>query len=170
MQKHPFNLLESLEMKKIGWKEKVNFPDWGLKNVPAKIDTGARTSVIHCSSIETIKRYRKSYVKFVLLDPGYKMYTGKELILPFHKERKVKNSFGQEENRIVVETTAELYGKKFPIELSLRDRSDMEYPILLGRLFLRHQFLVDVSAANLSYKHARAKRLRLIPSKDQEKK
>lgn len=140
-------------MKKIGWKEKVGFPELGIKNVPAKIDTGARTSVIHCSSIELIKRYRKSYVKFVVLDESYKMFHGKSFILPFHKEKTVKNSFGQEENRFVIETEVELFNRKYPIELSLRDRSHMEFPVLLGRSFIRDLFLVDVAQANLSLKY-----------------
>ncbi|MDX5319894.1 MAG: RimK/LysX family protein [Bacteroidota bacterium] len=144
-------------MKKIGWKEKVSFPEFGLVDIPAKIDTGARTSVLHCQSIEIIKRYRKSYVKFVLLDPQSPQYNGAEFVLPFHKERKVKNSFGQEENRIVIETVVELYNKKYPIELSLRDRSNMEFPMLLGRSFIRRNFIVDVSRSNLSARYKKKK-------------
>ena len=136
-------------MKKIGWKEKVSFPEFGLKNVPAKVDTGARTSVIHCRQMEIIKRYRKPYVKFVLLDTDVKQYNGKEFILPFHKEKVIKNSFGQEENRLIIETSIELFDKVYPIEISLRDRSNMEFPVLLGRSFIRGQFVVDVSSSNL---------------------
>ncbi|MBI1221072.1 MAG: peptidase [Bacteroidetes bacterium] len=152
-------------MKKIGWKEKVSFPEFDLMDLPAKIDTGARTSVVHCKSIEIIKRYRKPYVKFVLLDPETPGYSGKEFILPFHKERKVRNSFGQEENRIVVQTVAELFNKKYPIEISLRDRSDMEFPMLLGRSFIRKNFVVDVSRSNLS---ARYKKKKLKEKKERE--
>jgi hypothetical protein len=140
-------------MKKIGWKEIVSFPEFSIRKVSAKIDTGARTSVLHCSSIELIKKYRKSYVRFIPLDPSQEMFHGQEYTLPFHKERKVKNSFGQEENRYVVQTSIELFNKSFPIELSLRDRSDMEFPVLLGRSFIRRLFLVDVSRANLSEKY-----------------
>ena len=144
-------------MKKIGWKEKVTFPEFGLKDIPAKVDTGARTSVIHCSSITIIKRYRKRYVKFVLLDPESPFYNGKEFTLPFHKERKVKNSFGHEENRIVIDTTVELFNKVYPIEISLRDRSNMEFPMLMGRSFIRRNFVVDVSRSNQSSRYKRKK-------------
>ena len=140
-------------MKKIGWKEKVSFPEFGLVNVPAKVDTGARTSVLHCKHIEIFKRYRKPYVRFVLLDPEMPEYNGQEFVMPFHKERKVKNSFGQEENRIVIETTVELFNKTYPIEISLRDRSNMEFPMLLGRSFIRRNFLVDVSRSNMSARY-----------------
>jgi len=140
-------------MKKIGWKEKISFPDFNLKDIPAKIDTGAKTSVLHCQSIEIVKKYRKSYVKFVLLDPEMPQFDGKEYTLPFHKERKVRNSFGQEENRIIIETVVELYNKRYPVEVSLRDRADMEYPMLLGRSFIRRNFIVDVSRSNLSARY-----------------
>lgn len=139
-------------MERIGWKEKVDFTEFGIKNAYAKVDTGARTSVLHCSKIELVKRQRKSYVKFVPLDPGTRQYTGKEFILPFHKERSIRNSFGQEENRFIVKTTIKMFGKVHEIEISLRDRSNMEFPVLLGRSFIRTLFLVDVSQANLSYK------------------
>ncbi|HZH54440.1 MAG TPA: RimK/LysX family protein, partial [Sphingobacteriaceae bacterium] len=65
-------------------------------------------------------------------------------------ERTIKNSFGQEENRYVVKTVVRMFGQEYPIELSLRDRSDMEFPMLLGRSFIREKFLVDVSRSNLN--------------------
>jgi hypothetical protein len=149
-------------MKKIGWKEKVSFPEFELQDIPAKVDTGARTSVIHCQRLEIIKKYRKPYVKFVLLAPEMAEYNGKEFILPFHKEKTVKNSFGQEESRLVIETTVEMFNKKYTIEISLRDRSNMEFPMLLGRSFIRRNFLVDVSRSNMSsrYKIKKLKKAR----------
>src|SRR5690554_1093208 len=40
----------------IGWKEQIDLPEFGLTGIPAKIDTGARTSVLHCSHIRLIQR------------------------------------------------------------------------------------------------------------------
>ncbi|MGV3596438.1 MAG: ATP-dependent zinc protease [Bacteroidota bacterium] len=137
---------------KIGWKEKVDFVDFGLEDVDAKIDTGASTSVLHCSSIALVKRYRKQYVKFIPLDASMPAFNGKEFILPFHKEKRIKNSFGHGENRYIVLTTVRMFGKLYDMEISLRDRSNLEYPVLLGRRFLRGKFVVDVAKANLSYK------------------
>src|SRR3546814_7607683 len=54
-------------------------------------------------------------------------------ILPFHKERKIKNSFGLEENRYIVHTHILMFNQEYEIEISLRDRSNMEFPMLLGR-------------------------------------
>lgn len=142
---------------KIGWKDKIDFLDFDLTDVPVKIDTGANTSALHCSSIELVKKYRKHYVKFTPLDESFEGFAGKEYTLPFHKESTIKNSFGQEENRYVVQTKVLLFGKKYDIDLSLTNRSKLEFPVLLGRRFLRRKCVVDVSKSNLSYKKKIAK-------------
>lgn len=138
-------------MKTVGWKETVDFVDLELFNVPAKIDTGAKTSVLHCGSIEYIKKGKRQYVKFVPL--GSDSINGKAFILPFHKERTIKNSFGNEENRFIIRTRVRMFGAIYDIEVSLRDRSNMEFPMLLGRSFIRKKFLVDVNRAELSKKY-----------------
>lgn len=131
----------------IGWKETVDLPDFELYNLPAKVDTGARTSVLHCSHIQLLYKDGKRFVEFCPLD---KDAGSKKILLPFHNERTIRNSFGQEENRYTVKTTIRMFGKDYKIELSLRDRSGMEFPMLLGRSFIRGKFLVDVSKSNLS--------------------
>lgn len=143
-------------MKTIGWKETVDFIDFKLYNIPAKIDTGARTSVLHCSFIELIKIKRKNFVRFIPLDGNFEGH-GNAHTLPYHTERKVKNSFGNEENRFIVKTTISIFNEKHEIEISLRDRSGMEFPMLLGRSFIRKKFLVDVSKSNLSRKEKKTK-------------
>lgn len=137
-------------MRTIGWKENIDFLDFDIFDVPAKIDTGAKTSVLHCEHIELLKKGRKQFVKFTPLSP--ELSQGKSFTLPFHKERKIKNSFGLEENRFIVRTRVRLFNELFDIEISLRDRSNMEFPMLLGRSFIRKKFLVDVNRANLATK------------------
>jgi len=144
-------------MKTIGWKEFIDFVDFEISDVPAKIDTGAKTSVIHCEHIELVKKGKRQFVKFIPLNDTYA--TGKTFILPFHKERKIKNSFGLEENRYIVHTNIKMFDEIYGIEISLRDRSNMEFPMLLGRSFIRKKFLVDVNRANLSQKTHTGKKL-----------
>ncbi len=143
----------------VGWKEVVDLPELNLYAVPAKTDTGAKTSVLHCSSIELIRIKRKQYVRFIPLDERFED-GGQVLTLPFHKERKIKNSFGNEENRYIINTKIQLFNQEYDIEISLRDRSEMEYPMLLGRSFLKKRFLVDVSKSNLSEKYVTSLKLR----------
>lgn len=143
-------------MKIIGWKEIIDFVDFEIYNIPAKIDTGAKTSVIHCEHIELIKKGRKQFVRFTPFNDNYT--ERKTFELPFHKERRIKNSFGFEENRYIVHTQVRMFDEIYGIEISLRDRSNMEFPMLLGRSFIRKKFLVDVNRANLSHKRTPAKK------------
>lgn len=143
--------LPATKLKTIGWKETVDLPDLGIYDIPAKIDTGARTSVLHCSHIELVKKGRKRFVQFRPLDEQIDQDTN-TYTFPFHSERKVRNSFGQEENRYIINTSISLFNKTYDIELSLRDRSGMEFPLLLGRSFIRKKFIVDVSRSNLAKK------------------
>jgi hypothetical protein len=133
----------------IGWREKVELPELDLFDIPAKIDTGARTSVLHCQYCKLVWVQNKRFVEFIPLDFKEGL-DQKKYILPFHTEKTIRNSFGQEENRYVVKTKIRIGSQYIPIELSLRDRSEMEYPLLLGRSFLRTRFIIDVAKANIA--------------------
>lgn len=136
----------------IGRKDKVDFPELGLYNITAKIDTGAYTSAIHCHEIKIVRKGKKRYVSFRLLDPSHSTYNGTLLKHELLALRKIKNSSGQVEERCIIKTVILLFGKNYDIELSLADRSRMECPVLLGRKLLRKRFVVDVGRINLSYK------------------
>jgi hypothetical protein len=136
----------------IGRKDKVDFPELHLYDIDAKVDTGAYTSCIHCYNIKVINKDGGEKIRFSLLDPLHPSYNHKKLTLPIHAKRKIKNSSGQVEERYIIKTPILLFGDFFDIELSLTDRSTMEYPVLLGRKLLFNRFIVDVMRADLSYK------------------
>lgn len=136
-------------LRHIGWREKVDIPELSLTGIRTKVDTGARTSVLHCRAIELVTRGGQNYVSFRPLEEGYPggHHT---CIMPLHAERTIKNSFGQLEHRYVILTRIYMFGEMVDIELSLRDRSGMRFPMLLGRSFIRGKFIVDVGKFNLS--------------------
>ncbi|MGI9535145.1 MAG: ATP-dependent zinc protease family protein [Thermodesulfobacteriota bacterium] len=136
----------------IGRKDKVDFPKLKLFNIDAKIDSGAFTSAIHCNNIRIKRRGEKRFVYFNLLDHSHPDYNHKEIRLPLHKIKMVKNSFGHSERRYIVLTDIILFDQKYEIELSLSDRTKMLHPVLLGRKLLKKEFIVDVSRVNLSYR------------------
>jgi len=142
----------------IGRKDKVDFPELGLYNITSKIDTGAYTSAIHCHDIKLIRKGKRKFVTFKLLDPSHSTYNGKLLKHELLAERKIKNSSGQSEERCIIKTRVILFDSSYDIELSLTDRSKMECPVLLGRKLLRKRFLVDVGRINLSYKNKGVKK------------
>jgi hypothetical protein len=140
-------------MKKlIGRREKITLPEWGLKNVTGKIDTGAYTSSIHCEYVEEKEVDGKKVLFFKVLEPSDKKYNGKILRSENYSQKKVKNSFGQAEIRYKVTTKVIMFGVEFDAEFTLTDRSKMRNPILLGRKILKGRFIVDVEEVNLSKK------------------
>lgn len=145
----------------IGRNEKVDLPNLGLKDLKAKIDTGAYTSVIHCHKIKLVISNRKKFLYFNLLDPNHPKYEKKLFKVTGFTEKKVKNSFGASEIRFAIKTPILVAGKLINAEFTLTDRSDMKYPVLLGRKLLNGKFIVDVSKINLGLKANEAKRSEL---------
>lgn len=129
-------------MKIIGRKERAGFPEIDLPNVTVKIDSGAYTSSIHCSEII---REDNNRVSCVFLDPGTKGYTGKMFTFDVVKEVIVKSSNGTGEKRCMIRTKIDVLGDNYVIYLTLTNRNDMRYPVLIGRRFLSGKFLIDVS-------------------------
>jgi hypothetical protein len=84
-------------------------------------------------------------VSFKLLDPTHPNFYDQEIIMPLHKQKNVRSSNGTVEERMFIKTAITLGGKTYNAELSLTDRSDMKYPMLIGRKFLNKHYIVDVS-------------------------
>lgn len=144
-------------MKTIGRIDKADFPELFLSNINIKIDTGAYTSTIHCDDIKEVIIDGEKYIEFKLLDPTHPQYSDNKFKTKRFKKRMIKNSFGKAEQRFVVETTIVIFEEEYPIELSLSERSNMKYPILIGRKLLNRRFCVDTSKQNLSFKLKRKK-------------
>ena len=129
----------------IGRHEKAHLNGLGLQDIAAKTDTGAYTSSLHCLKAE--KEGDKLICEF--LNPGDAKDSVKKVIFAAFKKRRVKSSNGQTEERFAVFTKIKLGKELYDIELTLTNRADMKYPLLLGRKFLNNRFLVDVSQKNV---------------------
>lgn len=126
------------KIKLIGRREHVNFPLLNLFNIEAKIDTGAYTSAIHCKKINLKTENNKSILCFQSLD-------GVEHCFDSYSQKKIKNSFGEIEERYIIKTLISIGGKKINTTISLSDRESMRYPVLIGRRLLKGRFIVDVN-------------------------
>lgn len=136
----------------IGRIDKADFPELDLTDIDIKIDSGAYTSSIHCANIEEITIDDVQYIKFVLLDPDHPLYNNKVFSSKNYTTKIVKSSNGLSQERFAVQTEITLFNKTFSIDLTLSERTDMKFPILLGRKFLNKKFIIDSSRTNLSYK------------------
>lgn len=134
----------------IGRNDCADFPELGLEDIAVKIDSGAYTSSIHCHQIEEIIINEIPTIKFLLLDPSHENYNRKEFHSTKYKKKSIKSSNGQFENRFIIKTIIVLFNKEYPIELSLTERGEMKFPVLLGRKLLNRKFLIDTAKKNLS--------------------
>ena len=125
-------------IKLIGRREFVSFPLLNLTNIEAKIDTGAYTCSIHCNYIEVKTENAKSILYFQLLD-------NENHRVEVFSQKKIKNSFGKMEERYIIKTLIYIGGKKINTTISLSDRENMRYPVLIGRRLLKGKFIVDVN-------------------------
>jgi hypothetical protein len=137
-------IMKKSPQKILGTFEPVTFPAFAsVGKVMAKIDTGAYSGSLHCTKITEEKTDAGKVLHFSPFDhPETTVSTSK------YSFRYVRSSNGQGQSRYFIDTTIEIQGETYPVMLSLADRSEMKWPMLIGRRFLRkYNFLVDVSKA-----------------------
>jgi len=139
----------------IGWKERIDLPDWGVRRLRAKIDTGARTSALH------VARYDLSddgaTVRLWLdLDPRHPEPV--ERTLPVVRIATVRSSIGMRERRPVVTVAVRLGAVVVPVEFTLTNRERMRYRVILGRRALAGRFAIDPGRAYLLPRPSRRNR------------
>jgi len=118
----------------IGAVEDVIFLPWGVR-LPARIDTGAAKSSLDARELTV----QDDMVEFKLPPK----YGGLQLRLPIIEGRHIRTPEGRE-RRPIVELEICLGSKRIRTEVNLNDRSMVRYPLILGRNFLRENFVVDV--------------------------
>ncbi|MBD3793331.1 MAG: ATP-dependent zinc protease [Campylobacterales bacterium] len=135
----------------IGSIESISILDLELYDIDAKIDTGADSNALHCDDICVDEQ--NGVVHFKLLDEVHPAYHGKAMTLPLHRIKRVKSSNGIIQERPSIKVEVEFFGKIYKTVVSLTNRSDMKFPMLIGRRFMAKRFLVDVSEKYLAKPH-----------------
>jgi hypothetical protein len=134
----------------IGWREWVQMPDVGVEWIKAKIDSGAKTSSLHAFDLEYIIRDGRSFARFAI----HPCQNNDEKSCVCEAEiidvRLVRSSNGKQEQRPVIATSIVLLGQTWPIELTLTNRDQMGFRMLLGRQAIRNRFLIDAGRSYYS--------------------
>lgn len=123
----------------VGWRELVSLPELGLTGIPAKIDTGARTSSLHAHVLDDFVRDGKRFVRFAV-DWGGERHFCEAIHVDV---RGITSSNGDKQARFVIKTPLTIGKLRFRAEISLADRSQMQFPMLIGRSALRRRMVVD---------------------------
>ena len=144
MTTEPQNLLT------IGWREWVSLPELGIAKIKAKIDSGARTSCLHTAEYEVFQKGDTDWVRFTV--HPIKRHNEVET----HAEAKVidyrivRDSGGHEEKRPFIRTNMHIANQIWPIEVSLSNRENMKFRMLLGRTGMAQRAVIDCSKSYLT--------------------
>ena len=128
----------------IGSREMIYLPDIRKSPLLARVDTGARTSALHCFSVNVEKINKKEVLCVRFMRNSRK-------VVRFQKftKKRVKSSNGQIQQRYAVKIRMQFGERSYLTTFTLTNRADMRHAALLGRKFLRNRFVVDVSLNHL---------------------
>jgi hypothetical protein len=133
----------------LGWKEHVSLPEWGLE-LRAKLDTGARSSALHVTELTELGEHRDPVTGMPLPVVRFDVVLGSrrapehhEVEAPIVGHRRVRDTGARAEERPVVRTRIVCGPLDVTADITLTDRTGMNFRMLLGRLTLEHRCLVD---------------------------
>ena len=128
----------------IGWREWVSLPDLGLPAVKAKVDTGARTSALHALDIQRFKKDNgRDWVSFTVQPIQRDTSVERRCEAPLLDIRKVTDSGGHSKERFFVSTKLCIGELSRQVEVTLSERSDMLFRMLLGRTSIVPDIVVN---------------------------
>lgn len=138
-----------------GWREWVSLPSIGVGSIKAKLDTGARTSALHAFNIETYWLDGELWARFFV--HPFQRNDAEEIACNARVEdiRTVSNPGGRRQRRLVIHTDVSLGGDTWPIDLSLTDRDEMGFRLLIGRTAMRGKLIADPGRSYLLGKRRR---------------
>ncbi|MEQ8852024.1 MULTISPECIES: ATP-dependent zinc protease [Gimesia] len=142
----------------IGWREWISLPDLGIGLIKAKVDTGARSSSLHAYDLHRFERDQEEWIRFKVHPVQRRTHEVVEAEARIFEYRSVRSSSGKATMRPVIVTNIELLGFNWPVELTLANRDEMGFRMLLGREAFRQRFFVDAGKSYYGGKPPREKR------------
>jgi len=137
--------MKNKPLKIIGWRERASLPDLGITNIVFKSDTGAKTSSLHAFDIELYKKGSQQWVRFNTNLKAPNDLSAIKCDAKVVDFREITTSSGHTQVRPVIKTCMILGDIKLKIELTLSDRSQLRYKMLLGRRAMRNRLIVNPS-------------------------
>ena len=135
--------MEKLKKGIIGAVELCSLPVLGLFDIKVRVDTGAKTSSLHVDNIQVLDINGVSKVQFDIHPDKHNVQSILTMCEDIIDFRVIKSSNGDEEQRYVIKSPIKLGSDQWDIEITLSNRAQMTYLMLLGREGLGARFLVD---------------------------
>jgi hypothetical protein len=142
----------------LGWREWVSLPQLKLRNIKAKVDTGARTSALHAFEVRPFDQDGRKRVEFKIHPNQRDNETVVVCTADVIDERVVRDSGGRQEKRWVIKTPVRLGEHTWFVEFTLTARDDMMFRMLLGRSAYKGRAVVDASRSYLVGKRRKKKK------------
>jgi hypothetical protein len=142
----PFAVTGDEPKLRVGWVEHVTLPDLDVRRLKAKIDTGARTSALHVARMRTVDTAggpQRRPILEITVPGGGRGRKPKRLRAAVREYVVVRDTSGRMERRPVIETALQLGPFKRRIAVTLTNRGDMLFPMLIGRTALGAGIVVD---------------------------
>jgi hypothetical protein len=137
---------------RLGWREWAALPDLGLPAIKVKVDTGARTSALHAYYTEKYQLDSVDMVKFLIHPIQRNFDFHVECHAPLIDFREVSDSGGHREMRYVIKTSIVIGNSNWPIEITLTNRDNMRFRMLLGRRAMEARAVIEPGASYLNGK------------------
>ena len=134
--------MEKLKKGIIGAVELCSLPVLGLFDIKVRVDTGAKTSSLHVDNIQELDINGVSKVQFDIHPDKHDVQSILTMCEDIIDCRVIKSSNGDEEQRYVIKSPIKLGSDQWDIEITLSNRAQMTYLMLLGREGLGSRFLV----------------------------
>jgi len=127
----------------LGWREWISLPELGIEAIKVKVDSGARSSALHTFELETFTEGGVTKARFSIHPYQHDLSIVKMCVAELTDERNVTDSGGHTELRPVISTRICLGGISKTIEMTLTNRENMKFRMLLGRTAMLGDFVID---------------------------
>lgn len=127
----------------LGWREWASLPELGIDRIKVKVDTGARTSALHAFNVRPFHKDGEDWIRFDIHPVQRDDASQKTCTVPARDYRWVTNSGGKREKRFVIETPIRIGDREWLIEITLTERDQMGFRMLVGRTAIKGEFVVD---------------------------
>lgn len=127
----------------IGALEYGSMPELGINNLVMRVDTGAATSSLHVDNIEEFERDNERWIRFDIHPDIHDVARTVRCESKVLSQKKIKSSTADRQRRFVINTRLQMGTRSWKIKLTLTDRSEMTYLMLLGRQAMAGKFYVD---------------------------
>lgn len=127
----------------IGWREWASLPEIGIDRIKVKVDTGARNSALHAYNTSLISKNGENWIHFDIHPDQNDETTIRSCMVRLIDRRWVTNSGGTRERRFVIETPIRIGDSEWPIIITLTNRDEMGFRMLVGRSAIKGKYMVD---------------------------